>query len=426
MQNEFFKKKKHTVSKATNIEIIQQEIQNSEQQNCGSAEGSKNVITKQTKENVLEIGKIQKKQRSKAAKKLDDFSFISENNTNDNSFIVDNVKIFSYSDSKHNEILLTKDRKIKGEDSNTSKRPKMEFEESILAQKIVDRSIHITSNQSSTDLRKMRIMNYATRKVDIKYSLSDSALYLSKNLKQLSTLYKIILSVHSFNQKRGLTLIFSKYSDSIERLFKHRVEIELLERLNFICREAIVFCPLTISDLGEKKNTFTINFKDNFDIDMALFNFYLEEYGKWLESKGIEGKVNKFHPDFLEEDVIVPKKIFLPEIKVSSLQEQPMNINEIVKKKSDNIIERLKEKERLRKEQFIRECTVERDYESKILSIFSVSGKKAIKLDDIVFNIGGFDCKSHVLRNLKDKFILKTIDGIEFVILKNESEGNRE
>lgn len=439
MQQEFFKRKKRTACKVTNIDNIQQDISQAEQSLDSQFQNQqpKQITNDLTEENNF------KRKRPNTFKNLEDYSFISENGKNttlescevDRTFVVDNVKVISHKEKKVEKLLFPNEmNSIHCPNHEISKESKINIAEATDALKTQTKSDISTLNfqinnliesvvdKPSPEIRKMKIMNHSTRKVDIKYSLSATALFLPQNLKQLSALFKILLSVHSFNQKRGLTLIFVKYVDSIERLFKHRVEIDMLEKLNFICKESILFTPLTIFDLGEKKDTFIIDFKGCFDIDMALFNFLLEEYGNWLDKENIKGKVSKFHPDFLKENISIPQKPFLSTQCSTKSHESLMNIKEIVKNKSDNILERIKEKERLRKEQFIKECVVEKNYEDKIESLFAVSDKKALKLEDIVFSIGGFNCKSHILKSFKDKFFLKKINGVEFVVRKSEAD----
>lgn len=444
MQHDFFKKKKRAVSKVTNIECIKQDISRNEQDFNSkiSIENTKQTITNEV---------CLKRKEQKSFKSLEDFSFISENSKNiasrpfeaDRSFVVDNIKVISNSEKKEERSLFSKEKNQNTFDasieninerlniadskclgtSNDAEDANLFRTSSISSFNFENKNItEIKTDESNLEMRRIRIMNNPTRSVDIKYSLSSAALFLPQDLKQLSILFKILASVHSFNQKRGLTLIFVKYIDSIERLFKHRVEMEMLERLNYICKESIVFAPLTIFDQGERKETFIVDFKGNFDIDIALFNFLLEEYGKWLDRENIKGKINKFHPDFLKENISIPRKAFLNTIDSSSKdQESSMNIKEIVKSKSKDILERIKEKERLRKEQFIKECTIEKDYEGRIESLFAVSNKKALKLDDIVLNIGGFNCKSHILKSFNDKFFIKKINGVDFVVKKSSS-----
>ncbi|ELA40747.1 uncharacterized protein VICG_02217, partial [Vittaforma corneae ATCC 50505] len=183
-----------------------------------------------------------------------------------------------------------------------------------------------------------------------------------KNFRLLSTLYKILASVYSFNQRRGLTLIFIKYVESIEKLFKHRVEMALLEQLNFICNGSIVFTPIRILDEGIKKNTFKIDVKEGFDIDIALFNYYCELYYTWLEENNIQGRICRFHPDFIKEEWRIPPKPFLLEVKVPQIED---DIKQLARDKASTIIERIKERERQRKEQFVHECTVKIDYEAR-------------------------------------------------------------
>ncbi|KAM0681364.1 hypothetical protein GINT2_000564 [Glugoides intestinalis] len=266
--------------------------------------------------------------------------------------------------------------------------------------------------ESDIELRKINVMNAASRNIEIKYGQVSAELYLPKSFKIVSSLYKVLSSVYSFNQRRGLALILEKYTDSIERLFKRRLETSLLEQLNFICNDAISFTPLTITDEGIKKKTFKVDMKTDFDIDIALFNYYCEKYKEWLEVSEICGKVLRIHPDFIKKDIEVPRKAF----QLKDKEEEEKAPAHVAKIKAESIIERIKEKERIRKEMFIRECTEKVDYASKIDVLFSLSGKHALKLADIVFKLGGIDTRARVLKALGEKYIVKIINDEDYVV----------
>lgn len=268
-------------------------------------------------------------------------------------------------------------------------------------------------SESDIEVRKINVMNSATRSIEIKYSRVSSELYLPKSFKVISSLYKVLSSVYSFNQRRGLTLILEKYTDSIERLFKRRLETSLLEQLNFICNGAISFTPITVTDEGIRKKTFKVDMESDIDIDIALFNYYCEKHKEWLEESGICGKVVRFHPDFIRMDIPIPRKAFH---QADNKEEEKAPPAHIAKIKAESIIERIKEKERIRKEMFVRECSEKVDYLSKLDVLFSLSGKPALKLSDVVFKLGGFDTQAQVLKVLGDKYFIKIISEEEYVV----------
>lgn len=265
--------------------------------------------------------------------------------------------------------------------------------------------------EDTLSIRKMMVMNVSTQCIGVKYTRSSAALYLPRNFKMISDLYKIFQSVYIFNRRRGLTVLLNKHQSSIEGLFKHRVDEVLLEQLNFVCNGAITFTPIKVLDEGLKKDTFKIDIQDVFDIDMALFNYYSEEYKKWLVKQEIKGAVHRFHPDFLEMEIQISRLPLQSKEKV----EEP-DIRQVAKNKAGTILERIREKERQRKEEFIKECTAVDDCVSKLASLFSISKRQALKLDELVFKIGGFGSRDRILKALGNEYCVKMINGEEYVV----------
>jgi len=260
-------------------------------------------------------------------------------------------------------------------------------------------------------IRKIGVMNTSVRSVEIKYSRSTAALYLPRNYRMLSDLFRILESICVFNRRRGLVVLLNKHQSSIENLFKHRVDSAILGQLNFICSGSVSFTPVKVLDEGVRKETFRIDVQEGFDIDMALFNHYSEEYGRWLSSNGIEGRVCRFHPDFLQAEHSIPQRPLGPEEK-----EPEPEVRQVAKAKAATILERVRERERLRKEEFIKECKVADECGAKLESIFLISARQAIKLDELVFKIGGFGGRSRILNVLGDGYYLKEINGEEYVV----------
>lgn len=390
-----------------------------------------NFFKKKESKDQVKTDKIQEIQEFIASSSNINITTVERTEKTDNFYDVNKEKNFSNS----NKLIIPKTKKTrkikeKAEDFMKMKKQKTLEDCSFISNSsiIKDSNIKIDDNieyqkpfltedaTESIDLRKIKVVNAASRRVEVKYSISSAEIYLPKAFKKLSSLYKIISTVYSFNERRGLSLILVKYVDSIEKLFKYRVDNTILEQLNFICKDSIKFTPLKILDEGLMKETYKIDIKTGFDIDNALFNYYSELYSKWIQEKGIEGPVYRFHPDFLTVEFNIPQKSLISDnIKIKEVEPE---IKNIAKAKADSIIERIKERERLRKEQFVKECTLKVDFESKINDIFSIINKPAIKLEELVFKIGGFDCKSNVLKALNDKYYLKSINGEEYVIKK--------
>lgn len=393
--------------KTTNIEEIQRVV---------DSKITEKDITDDKKEGIFsreDVNKPTKQKRRKinvnrkpATETLD--SFISSNQEEMRVLTDENIHNKEITPFNHNKEKNNTDASF---NSSFNKEGSISFvNDRIISVSKDDQNIPFKCAESTEeiDIRKMQVMNVATRRIEILYSPVSAALYLPDNMKMLSKLYKIIYSVQSFNEKRGLSLVFIKYADSIEKLFKHRVELNILEQLNFICNGTAVFTPLSILDEGIKKNTFKISLEPGFDIDLSLFNFYSEMHSRWMEEEGITG-LKRFHPSFTVE---VPRKPFLR-------SEEVKTVKEIAKSKAESILERIKEKERQRREQFIQECK-NIDYKAKIDGFFGITEKKAIKMEELIFKIGGFDIKTQILKSLGEDYYIKTINGEDYLVKKQQ------
>jgi len=300
-----------------------------------------------------------------------------------------------------------------------------------------------TPSLDANEERKMKVMNFSKQHIQLEYTPSNAALYLPKGFKMISELYKIITVIHNFNKKRGLSLILIKHKDSIERMFKHRVEVTHLEQLNYIASGTIKFIPLQMVDEGTEVDTFKIDILESIDVDFALFNCFNDVYKRWLymfilnggqddrsfcESTGsvniefsdskktseFKFYLKKIHPSFRLDEASVPVKPFSK--KQNDLIHDSNIIKKIAKEKAGTVLDRIKEKERLRREAFVQEQTVNKDYSTKLANLFEIGDKTAIKLEEAVFKIGGFDCKSQILRILSSKYTIKRINGVEYIV----------
>lgn len=300
-----------------------------------------------------------------------------------------------------------------------------------------------TFSLAANEERKMKIMNFSRQHIQLEYTPSNAALYLPKGFKMISELYKIITVIHNFNKKRGLSLILIKHKDSIERMFKHRVEVTHLEQLNYIANGTVKFIPLQMVDEGVEVETFKIDILESIDVDFALFNCFSEIYKRWLylfilnggqdnqsfcestSSVNVEFSdskkmsefnfyLKKIHPNFRLDEATVPVKAFFK--KQNNSVHASAIIKKIAKEKAGTVLERIKEKERLRREAFVQEQTVNRDYSTKLANLFEIGDKTAIKLEEAIFKIGGFDYKSQILKILSSKYTIKKINGVEYIV----------
>ena len=179
--------------------------------------------------------------------------------------------------------------------------------------------------------------------MDIKYSLTTASECLPKSFKLLGRLCKILLAAQRLNQEEGASFIFLEYRDSIEQIFKHKVEIYHFEQLNYILngydletpestanntatsgvkhgnlvgsekKANITFTPISTLYNGAYHNTYTIKIDDEVEIeveiDRLLFDYFMKEYKDWLAMNNIvrDTSCEMIDPRFDSEGITVPR-----------------------------------------------------------------------------------------------------------------------
>lgn len=296
-----------------------------------------------------------------------------------------------------------------------------------------EQSMAAVEGGSELEDRRLKIVNHGTRSVEMPYSLVDATRFLPRSFKKISRLYKILETIFKFNRNRGLSLVLVKYKESIERLFGHPVETSHLEQIKFVVGGGIEFVPISILDNGTMTDTHNIKIAGDVDIDKLLYDHLTGVYRRWLQDREVVWNAKSMHRDFAVESLEVPRvpvdgrgepsgtkvvgagKTADDELNARKTAEDQLN----ARKAATTIYERIKEKERLRREAFVREQVSKEDYEGKIGSIFAVSKKRAVKLDELVFQFGGrIGSRERVLECLKDGYFVKKINGVEYVIMK--------
>lgn len=265
------------------------------------------------------------------------------------------------------------------------------------------------TGEQASSVRKEAVLSRIPINIKIPYSLYSCNILLPKSYKRLSTLYKIISTIHTFNKKRDMSLIFSKYKDSIERLFKDTVHISDLERINFLLKGAILFTPVTIMEKDAVVESFTIKILGEIDVDQILFKHYIYEYERWLKEMSISGRIIRVHPDFRAGDV--PLLSFTG--KLEDKAKEPLRT--IAKSKAASIYERVRERERQRKEAFVRMETKKVDVRGKVESVFAIRQRKALKLNEL-FQMIGCTKKEEINELLEGDYYVKIVEGCEYLV----------
>ncbi|KAI5172250.1 hypothetical protein PAEPH01_1729 [Pancytospora epiphaga] len=451
-----FLKKKRQVSapKTINIRMVQEALGVSMPAKCVESGGDLNkgsYSVDAMKDEYLEKTRASNRQTEKA-EPLDGFnkpSRIPKNEVIDSKILKNN---------KNLEQANIYDKAVNNEEVTNLGKLKATKDRVICTEKGKVANGHAAVSETIKD-RRVRIENFATRKIDIEYSLINLNLYLPKEMKKVGELFKILETTYKFNQKRNLSLVLVKYKDSIERLFKHRLDDKYLEQLNFIAGEYIEYLPVTLMDKGMMVKSVTIIIKEGANIDKMLYEYFIGEYKRWCIEVGIERHTKTIHPDFKADGMELPRKEIEAKdeaktgtrkndddkgkaIEIEKAKEnngsKACNENEndkVIDKQSNNqskateiektkakeiassIYERIKEKERLRKEAFKKEQVAMINYIERIDCIFATEGKRAIRLSELIFQFGdSFGSNDKVLNSLNDKYYIKKFDGVEYVV----------
>ncbi|KAM0687285.1 hypothetical protein COBT_001477 [Conglomerata obtusa] len=279
----------------------------------------------------------------------------------------------------------------------------------------------------------------------IKFTKSIKRFHFPNHIRKLSEIYTALLTIQRFNEQKKLKSIFIKSKKCIERMISDRIEIRQFEQLFFLFRAA-KFHKITILHEGKDVETFTFDFP-NCDYDSIFWCYIWHYYCEYLNSNNLTHFGNKFQHGFNVENIIeVPRMKLFENTKIYAEKKQNIakvmdcketintmdNINgnhsliiskENIKKGKDRtlqILERIKEKERLRKEEFIRNCMENdtlKEIRTKIDYLFLVSESKLIKIENIIKNLKIFKGRENIdLLCMKYKdYQIKNIAGIEYL-----------
>lgn len=284
--------------------------------------------------------------------------------------------------------------------------------------------------------RKERIRQFAgTSPHEFKDMVVNIHLYLPKSIQKLARTFRVLQTIQRFNAARNLSTIFIKSLRCIESLVNQRIGVSEIERMYFLAPSLFKFTRINVFEDGEEVGTFTIQILgDVTEFDSRLFEHVRRCHSDFLEENGFTCSGDRFHPGFRFEDMSVPRKPLFPEsethtetFKTTETEaesiKKPAEIGEVAKKKMSTILERIREKERLRREEFIAK-TVEEDNSvliRRLQSLFKAEGRKAIPVRRVVELLKIFDGANTVqkLTRLESSpFYTKIMGGTEYLVLK--------
>lgn len=98
------------------------------------------------------------------------------------------------------------------------------------------------------------------------------------------------------------------------------------------------------------------------------------------------------------------------------LEPEDQALKKTVDDKYNEILNRIQEREKVRKDQFMKNERIKVDYSEKLKNIFNIENKKAIKLKELVFRIGDYKAEENILNSLGELFEVRVINKEKYII----------
>ncbi|KAF9763974.1 Activating transcription factor 7-interacting protein 1 [Nosema granulosis] len=272
----------------------------------------------------------------------------------------------------------------------------------------------VIKSDISTEDRINKIKQFSRADIPLDYSKIETYLVLPKTYLRLSKIFKALLTVQKYNSLRKLTSIFIKAKGSIEKILKTRVEEEDIKRIFYLLPEHLEIKRITVEEKGECVSTFTFKILCTAEeMDKRLLEYYKRENNKEdgnIPTKEFDGSSS----NIIKEDV---KKIPVIERGLSATKKENVPIF------CGSILERIKERERLRKEEFINEMkkkNEKRDLIKRIEILFKKESKRAMKIAEVVKVLEIYDGINLIKKivNENETFEIKKISGEEHLVLR--------
>lgn len=246
-------------------------------------------------------------------------------------------------------------------------------------------------------------------------------LHLPKAFQKLARIFRVLQTIQRFNAARRLTTIFAKSQGCIEGLVKQRVGVDDIERMHYVAPALFEFKRISVLHNEEETDTFTVQVHgEAVDFDKALFAHVKRHHAMFLEKNGF-GDSGRFHPDFDFECVPLPGRPLFPCERQETLAARP-EIVEIARKKASSVLERIREKERMRREAFISRAKEEEDclaLERRVQTLFRSENRQAMavaRIAELLKVFGG----AETVRRLASRalFCTRVMGDTEYLIFK--------
>lgn len=244
------------------------------------------------------------------------------------------------------------------------------------------------------ETRKKRLRSFAeTPSIQILTHRYGEIPLLSPQLLKITRLFTVILSICRFNSAKDMMTIYHKSKKCMENLLNKKVSVADIEQINWLVPDALSFRKIEIMHLGEKVTSFTIEVVKS---SPHMIEEKIMQFVKDTQMKRNSG-----------EDVVVPRRALFGEglsekhefsedakrtegNSAEDGDEKRIRYREAEERgrsKALTVLERIREKERMRREDFIAKSREQEEVNilrKRVESYFAVENKKSEKIDRLV------------------------------------------
>lgn len=278
------------------------------------------------------------------------------------------------------------------------------------------------------ETRKKRLRSFAeTPAISILAHRFGEVPLLSPQLLKISRLFTVILSICKFNSAKDMMTIYHKSKKCIENLLNKKVSIADIEQINWLVPDALSFRKIEIMHLGEKVRSFTI------EVVKSSPRLVEEKIMQFVRDTQMERKRG--------EDVVVPRRALFSEgfsekygfsedtasarddgASDEAKQFRHKEAEERGRSKALTVLERIREKERMRRESFIAKSRENEEMDilrKRIESYFAVENKKSEKVEKLVRVLCIHNGKEYMKKLCEHHrcFVLRECEGEAFLVL---------
>lgn len=332
-----------------------------------------------------------------------------------------------YSDINTDKKFKKLDKLSKNYDINNKKLQKSSL---IISLKTDNQIKSIKKTEKSTDSNKEKYKSIPHTAMKLKcsdYNTINKHVLLPKKYLNLSRIYRVMNTIQKYNMNRNLSNIFSVLVNSMEQILKNKIYLKDIEQIKYLIKEKIIIKLIKYND----ENTFTFKLLiDNDEFDRILWEYYQENKDK---TKRVDEDVCDIprsiifteNKDDLKEneviDNICDKKIITEKICV--LDKNVDKECKYTNNKKLSILERIKEREKQRKEKFIIESqkTDNSLFLKKLNKYYKKEKKQCIKVSEIIKVFDLYDGYNYLKKLIveEDSYQFKNIFGHEYLKRKS-------